>query len=735
MAVENNHGNSSYSHWKPLPELPGNAHSRLSSYTLVTTRGSSISTDFERGSDGTGIDAEIDDLPGHATDSRDWHTKQPAAIYTKPVNSQTSPQRNDLPSSPSRSTTRSGACYKLLAHLPPLIITIFILLFNGIGFLNGPSIASTATLTLQMAAKLHELCIIGSLALVVTDCVTFCLVNDGINLGLLSAPFMFPVLDFLWSPELLSIFRARVRGKAVLFAFMVLICLLAGVSGPASALLFVPSSLWVNSGGSQFHLGGGQDQLWPQTLSSDHTGPQECSDLSNSAFLTCLWSGHDILRTYAASFPNGLESTENEIVVDDGGPNRFLSLNTPLQHTGDLPINDVWGYTLHGATVLHVKDLQFKRNIAFNYVSGRDRRIRDFKEGLFSKTLGKVPVARTLCGPVASTPINSTREGHIAVSFPYLTANAYWRQDGQNGPLRPVSIPSPSPANISLNTLHTQWFTPEGLGAATAAMAYTVQNTTTLLARGCTVDARWSMAQTLHVVKQFPLIHQTVLGDPPLPPGKDVVYPKPLNFLTPSPHFSPSLRATDGWLSSLSPAPNRSLTALLAPTLLSSPPLATSDKAHVYLEHLATLYFLNALSRIGWHLQTPDPSGRGPILPSLQAGFRHDDAFFRGGPVFDTPTEKHETLRIDFRAYGQGWVLHSAGQWIAVAVMGVYLAIVAGHVGVVVWRGESGGWATAGEVLGLMTGEEQGRKGLGERVRIGGGGGTSRGEKERLIRG
>lgn len=53
------------------------------------------------------------------------------------------------------STSRRISFVRTAVHLPPIIITLFLLLWNGIGFLNGGQITTSATFFLQLLAKLH----------------------------------------------------------------------------------------------------------------------------------------------------------------------------------------------------------------------------------------------------------------------------------------------------------------------------------------------------------------------------------------------------------------------------------------------------------------------------------------------------------------------------------------------------------------------------------------------------
>lgn len=90
------------------------------------------------------------------------------------------------------------AITRIGAHLLPILITVFLLLFNAIGFLNGPAITTPAEFALQVASKLHELAIVGSLTLIAVDLVRYYLLHGGVTLGLISAGQGFASLNWLW---------------------------------------------------------------------------------------------------------------------------------------------------------------------------------------------------------------------------------------------------------------------------------------------------------------------------------------------------------------------------------------------------------------------------------------------------------------------------------------------------------------------------------------------------------
>jgi hypothetical protein len=57
--------------------------------------------------------------------------------------------------------SRGLATVRTLTHLVPVLITVFLFMLNGFKLLNGPNIVPVATFFLQVAAKVHEIFIVG----------------------------------------------------------------------------------------------------------------------------------------------------------------------------------------------------------------------------------------------------------------------------------------------------------------------------------------------------------------------------------------------------------------------------------------------------------------------------------------------------------------------------------------------------------------------------------------------
>ncbi|KAF2689387.1 hypothetical protein K458DRAFT_127236 [Lentithecium fluviatile CBS 122367] len=116
-------------------------------------------------------------------------------------------------------------------------MTVFLFVFNAIGYLNGPEISKSANFALQIASKLHELAIVGSLTTIAIDLIRHHMLCGGINFGLLSTGQRFVSLSWLWSPDFFSGFYLSMSRwpKLLLLSTLILCCLVA------STLLFLPT--------------------------------------------------------------------------------------------------------------------------------------------------------------------------------------------------------------------------------------------------------------------------------------------------------------------------------------------------------------------------------------------------------------------------------------------------------------------------------------------------------------
>ncbi|KAH7092339.1 hypothetical protein FB567DRAFT_588628 [Paraphoma chrysanthemicola] len=576
------------------------------------------------------------------------------------------------------------ALASLSIHLLPTCITIFLVSFNVYTFVNGPPVSVTSQYVLQGASKLHELTIVASLARVISDILRYQLLHDGVKFGMLSSPFSFLGLNYLWSQEFFSALRPlrplrRIRSKAHIFLLVVLVafCLLAAVVGPASALLFVPSAAWLSSGSTDYYIIGTEEQLWPQHLTERHAGPQQC-DVGDGGNFWCPQGGWDIIQGFVT--PTGV--ARRLVNLDDARTPRTLWLhrNSP----GDYG-TDSWASTSHGASVYIAARMEQDHTHAWGFAKGR------------------MPVVRVVCAPVRQ--VNRTSP---TLLFPVLDSDRPWRKGDDPGPFRELRLEGiyESLVNVSVHVLPTDF------GVSTAGIAFVTNNKTTAVGCGCSFDARW--AHGWSSLNMYTSYWSAFIGRPKLPTDLMFASPQTNSFFAPElkDHFGPPITADMGWLRHLSTGFQlmdstgnfTALEVILVSTRLWDLPWTLNDPVNpiMELEAVLSVYFVNALSRLGW-----DPQ-RDPFLdqinPILHVGDRDTDALLHdSGQIYERPMNvTTQPLRQEWFVYATAWQLSDSTLYISVAILGAHFIVVVLHsIAVLCTRQSSEALSSVSEIVAL----------------------------------
>ncbi|OKL63026.1 hypothetical protein UA08_01689 [Talaromyces atroroseus] len=257
-----------------------------------------------------------------------------------------------------------GVLWQCKVHLLPICGTITLSYLNLAGYFIGSNYLGLSqkiyqdldALLLQITAKLMEIAVIASTSIVVMDLLRESLLYkpQGLPLGLLSAGFRFSDLSYFWTPDFLwGSFASR---RIVLTAVLVIAGLLAVLSGPASALLMIPSRTDWPAGGATFYLAGSTDSLWPTNLTSASTGIPACDSPSetiiNGLWLnmsSCLWNGYPaIAQAFQALHFN---TYENQIEMSDGIMKRMLSVQIKGR------VTDTWALGIDMSTGAYSTEL------------------------------------------------------------------------------------------------------------------------------------------------------------------------------------------------------------------------------------------------------------------------------------------------------------------------------------------------------------------------------------------
>lgn len=383
--------------------------------------------------------------------------------------------------------------------------------------------------------------IVGSLAAVITDAVRHQLLGNGINLGLVSSAFWFMGANFLWSQDFWSGLQQSRHSKYSIqdlgFLLLLTVCgLLASVTGPASALLFLPSQGWLAAGNTDFYLYGTNDMLWPQHITTAHS-PAACLGDIPSVSPKCHYGGWETLKAVYSSNAMNNEDRTFDVLMLDG----MRSRENHLVHQDNT--SSTWAVAMHMATLFHAKDLTWKHDIANSYAKGNRARIRD--AGLWMlRTKTRVPVLRTACGPLQRI-LNGTN----TVPFPVLDLDNQWK-DAQSE-LKDAKIDTSFRSNSS--RLRASWLPlPGGFGGSTVGLALVVRNETWTVARGCTVDARWANGEIELNHGSSMGTFETWIGQTMPPPN--ALFPLPAYYFPFNTGIlGKSITADEAWIESIAP--------------------------------------------------------------------------------------------------------------------------------------------------------------------------------------
>jgi hypothetical protein len=330
--------------------------------------------------------------------------------------------------------------------------------------------------------------------------------------------------SWLWSDDLLSGFRMAfadrpkfavkagtlavlslfLRSKLVLFLVLICFTFLATVVGPASALLVVPTQLWVKAAGTHFYIGGTEKDLWPAILGRNHTGPDTCSVSPLPVEVaTCLNASCRALLALVTVFSPIRPKFRTYIPGEVSWkvpPAMLITGNGPTPNTnyswGD---PDTWAVAPHLSVASHADLLNHYVDIAFEQATGWKTRLRDFGSNYLSVTTGgKMPFVRTVCGE--KTRVSSSI---WTINTPLVNETRLWRERTFHGTgptvqwdfaaLNLTDWDALIYGNTTLQS-RARWMPlPNSLGSGSALMLHLDQTPITTYAYACVIVAVWNM--------------------------------------------------------------------------------------------------------------------------------------------------------------------------------------------------------------------------------------------------
>lgn len=312
-----------------------------------------------------------------------------------------------------------------------------------------------------------------------------------------------------------SVLPMIVRSKLFFLVFLVGSTLLASTVGPASALLFLPTQLWIKASSTHFYLNGLENDLWPSTLTQNHTGPTQCGfSPLRMDFNSCLHASWRVLLggvTALTPIRPGFN-----FYVPGGSAWIFPPANLITGNIGIPELNytagdpDTWAVAPHLGVTSHMAYLTEQTVHSFSLAKGWRRRLRDFVESRLAFTTGgKFPITRTLCGD------RTTISGPLTkISVPVVNENRSWRARLPHGTgptidldIKDLNLTDWDALHSSENTTlqyRAKWFPlPSNIGSGSAMMIQLLQDHATIYASACVIDARWAEGQTVQSDRSF----------------------------------------------------------------------------------------------------------------------------------------------------------------------------------------------------------------------------------------
>lgn len=440
------------------------------------------------------------------------------------------------------------------------------------------------------------------------DVVRHELLREGISLGLLTSSFSITGLNFLWSPNLLSIFFTDYSWKKriLLLSFISMCCVMTSVVGPASAILFIPTQVWLPNGWTQFYLGGTNDERWPSLLTAEHTGPKLCRDHSSMLQLVCPTGGYETISPRLRFAPEVVF----DIPIHDCYYTRMIHGRSPwLRKNATEQITpEVWVQTPRADVTFMMQDLSYVYNDAQDAATGRNRRLRDFVDGSYMISASKLPVGRVVCGPPRIIQ-NDTN----TLPFPVLAPNQKWRNlstispEDSWGPVIDHDVEDLHSVRVNKSKVtqaSTVWvpLSPE-FEAATTGLAIISQNLEMTVGRGCTLDFRWATGHVVRGSASSMGAFEAVIDEatPPSDSSNHFSRYDPADFFDPraTSNYGPTIKASKSWLDAAFPKyvvaaePNAynmtTLEDMIDRTTISYPDYVASNDTKRAYEQLAIL--------------------------------------------------------------------------------------------------------------------------------------------------
>ncbi|KAL6714558.1 hypothetical protein ACLMJK_007983 [Lecanora helva] len=405
------------------------------------------------------------------------------------------PPRSEQAKTAIYSSRWKATCYCSL-HLLPVTVSIYLITLNLKGHYVGRHLPwskddygdSVALAFIQIAAKIQELLVIGSMAEVIIQKSIGALTNDhGLPLGLSTSGFSFAKISYFWSLAFLgstfTVCKSPNRRLLVVYALTVLGGIIGLSIGPASAVLMLPrTSTW-----PQFiikiWMNGTVEDFWPDVLRAEHLGePEEC----RQGFVSgqCAQQGLPLLLIY--DFYSRNDGGGFQIFTPDSTYPRIIDGTPKVKGISA----ESWTIAPHAATSRVLTRLW-------------DGPQWTAPGGSSGKQSGQVDAGAAVVRTVCSPNVTLTRSGTSEVFLPDLRPFQKWMIDDEPGPALRVKTTKPlwkqrDKSRAGNEHLTTRFVTPDpNMTSVTTGVVILgpIMDQDDRIALTCSIDARWNDAR------------------------------------------------------------------------------------------------------------------------------------------------------------------------------------------------------------------------------------------------
>ena len=380
-------------------------------------------------------------------------------------------------------------------HLLPVAVSIYLITLNLKGHYIGQHLPwskddhgdSVALAFIQIAAKIQELLVTASIAVIILHTTIDALVeNHGLPLGLCTSGFSFARISYFWSPAFwggtFRLCKSPNQRLILLLALTVVGGFIALTVGPAGATLMLPRTTTWQQFSTTFWLNGTVDDLWPNVLRVEHLGDPSCSQ--GFVLGNCAQAGLPPLLSYDEY--SQIASNGFQIVTPDSNFPRIIDGTPQVSNISA----ESWTVAPHVATSHALSRLWSDPQWA------TPRNMTGIQSG---QALSGAAVVRTVCSPDVLLTTNGTSE----VFFPDLPAFDTWTKAGRPGAIRSVKLREPlwvetNGSRAGNDYLTTMFVAPDpAMTSVTTGVVVLgpLTNKSERLAMMCSVDARWNEAQ------------------------------------------------------------------------------------------------------------------------------------------------------------------------------------------------------------------------------------------------